>query len=107
MFTWNVLRPQPGSLSESSQNVAPEPQFQAPESRENLLGLAEPGSQTGCRMRKLVGPLGAFPTGRWTLPAVGRGGWEGSHPEAEGGHARWCVEQGAEAPGLSWGSSCT
>jgi len=103
---WNVLWPQLGPLSESSQNVVPEPRFQARESRENLLGLAEPGSQMGCRMRKVVGPPGAFPTGHWVLPAAGRGGREGSHPKAEGGHAGWCLDQGAEAPGLSWGSSC-
>lgn len=85
MFMWNVLWPQLGPLSESLQNVVLEPRFQAPESRKNLLGLAEPGSQMGCSMRKLVGPLGALPTGRWALPATGRGGRPGGHPEAEGG----------------------
>lgn len=106
MFIWNVLWPQLGPLSEYLQNVVPEPRFQAPESRENLLGVAEPGSQTGCRMRRVAGPLGAFPTRHWVLPAAGRGGREGGYPEAEGGHAGWCVEQGAEVPGLSWGGSC-
>ena len=103
----NVLGPKLGPLRESLQNVAPEPRLQAPEYRKNLLGLAEPGSLTGCSMRKLLGPLSAFPTGRCALPATGHGGRPGGHPEADGGHAGWCAEGGAEAPGLSWGFSCT